>query len=192
MSRRGRPIGASGKGQRAAKKMAWAREQEHRRKEESLIEQGLAETPTWREAIDQLDPLRAELFIRLVCSPALRFVDDKIKNVPDNIWRGLSPKQREATYLQAFIDLMLSDVPLDNDKDARRTIAGVMQRVANPDLMKLARDRATLAVIREALASAEQRGETAEDVRTRLAKEFGRASGESLRKWMKEHKPEDN
>jgi hypothetical protein len=87
---------------------------------------------------------------------------------------------------------MLSDVPLDKDKDARRTIAGVMQRLANPDLMKLARDRAKLAVIREALASAEQRGETAEDVRTRLAKEFGRASGESLRKWMEEHKPEDN
>jgi hypothetical protein len=50
MSRRGRPIGASGKRQRAAKKMAWAREQERRLKEESLIEQGLAETPTWREA----------------------------------------------------------------------------------------------------------------------------------------------
>lgn len=158
MIRRGRPTTADLR-RRAAKKAAWARMA-------ARLERG--DPVTWRAAIDRLGPLRAELFLRMMNSPALQFVHDKVEG--------------GSTFGQAFEDLMLSGIPLDDD--ARRTIAGVMQRLANPDLAKLARDRNKLRVFREALALGEQRGEMAEQVRARLAKEFGHASGESLRKWV--------
>jgi len=136
MNRRGRPTAADLR-QRAAKKAAWAAWT-------ARIERGAP--VTWREALDHLGPLRAELFMRTMNSPALQFVFDKVED--------------GSTIGQAFEDLVLSGIPLDSlDDEVRRVIVGMMR--SRGPIPKRASDRSKFRVIKEALALAEQRGEPA-------------------------------
>jgi hypothetical protein len=188
MSRRGRPSNADLE-LRKQRKEEWEFQEEHRRWMESQIKQGRVEVLTEKEYFDRMDRNRADPLDNVLIafptpSPAMQFLLDKVRGVP--------VEQFDAAMWQAIIDLHLSGVSLDGDGDIRGLIATEMRKRTDPEFAERCRDRAKVAVVTWTLAAGERRGETAEDVRARLAKEFGHASGESLRKWMEKHEREDN
>jgi hypothetical protein len=188
MSRRGRPSTADLE-LRKQRKKEWELQEEHRRWMESQIEEGRVEVLTAKEYFDRMDrnpndPLDNVLIAFPPLSPAMQFLLDKVRGVP--------VEQFDAAMWQAMIDLHLSGVSLDGDGRTRGLIAAEMRKRTDPEFAKRCRDSAKFEVVTELLAAGEQRGETAEDVRAQLARGFGHASGESLRKWMEKHERENN
>jgi len=119
-----------------------------------------------------LPPERAELLAGYMRSPALQFVRVRTLDSPD--------KQYDA-----LCDLLVSDVPLD--QDARGVIAGALWELAHPAEAERVSNRHKVAIIKCALTELDRRGEKPEDAYTMVAKAFDHASGEALRKWIENH-----
>jgi hypothetical protein len=169
--------------ERKRRKKKWLLEEERRRQMESRIKQGLVKVTSWEDGVVQ--HLRGEasdpdaLVTAPPNSPAMQFLFDKIK--------GVSTEQFDRVWRQGMIDLLASDLPLDEDKRARGHIAAELWKLTYPHEAKRNAMRAKVEVIKWCLADAEHRGETPSDAREQVAADYGFPSGEALRKFLQKN-----
>jgi hypothetical protein len=165
--------------ERERRKEEWRRQEDRWQRQRSLIDQGIAddESIDWDETFARLGQTRSDIVVLCLTHSDVRFVVERIVNVPAG--------QRAAAFRQALDKLLLSELPLS--PGMRGVIAKELRSLAHPERAKHAEIRAKVRVIKEALAMQEHRGEKPEDAYDKIAKQSRHASGDALRRWVKNH-----
>jgi hypothetical protein len=185
MKKAGRPSKAVLQ-EREQRRKAWRRE-EKRNEELYLqidrdIDHGIE--PPWNDLITRLSPEKRALFETWLESPALRYMIKRVGLPKSATWRTW-----HVAWRKAICELLRSDLPLD--QRMRHQVAEEIEKLVSPAEAEHAVVRMKVSLIKGSLATRERRGESPEDAYEHVAEEFGHKSGESLRKWLKAHDPDE-